>query len=294
MMLYEDTKLQLECPVCNKICLPPIMQCRNGHVTCNTCRDKVRSCPTCREIDINIRNLFAERAVAHMTIACEFANYGCNHEMPYREREQHQRQCKYRPFRCPYIECGRDFATNQVVPHVYDEHKEDCRTSDGPEITASMILVGNFFGGDGAWSPRVISCFGRTFFDVALTRDKLLHHWVWLLGEEEEAQDYTYEITAFKGNVRYSYAGEVASLRSSDEEIVSSGQCLSITDGMGKRLRETDKDDKDKIRYRLKLSRNNGTQQSAAVAAGAVILHRQQPRIQIGPDQPQFIPIDRA
>merc|ERR1712111_268574 len=100
--------------------------------------------------------------------------------------------------------------------------------------------------------------------------------------------------TAFKGNVRYSYAGEVASLRSSDEEIVSSGQCLSITDGMGKRLRETDKDDKDKIRYRLKLSRNNGTQQSAAVAAGAVILHRQQPRIQIGPDQPQFAPIDRA
>ena len=50
--------------------------------------------------------------------------------------------------------------------------------SDGPEITASMILIGQFFGGDGAWSPRVITCFGRTFFDVALTRDRWLHHWV--------------------------------------------------------------------------------------------------------------------
>ena len=29
-----------------------------------------------------------------------------------------------------------------------------------------------------------------------------LHHWVWLLGEEEEAGQYTYEITAFKGNTK--------------------------------------------------------------------------------------------
>ena len=29
-----------------------------------------------------------------------------------------------------------------------------------------------------------------------------LHHWVWLLGEEEEASQFTYEITAFKGNTK--------------------------------------------------------------------------------------------
>lgn len=29
-----------------------------------------------------------------------------------------------------------------------------------------------------------------------------LHHWVWLLGEEEEATQFTYEITAFKGNTK--------------------------------------------------------------------------------------------
>ena len=85
-----------------------------------------------------------------------------------------------------------------------------------------MILIGMYFGGDGAWSPRVITCFGKTFFDVALTRDRSghsimfmlsilyktnlcvrwLHHWVWLLGEEEEATQFTYEITAFKGNTK--------------------------------------------------------------------------------------------
>ena len=36
--LPEDLKANLECPVCARIALPPIMQCRNGHVTCNPCR----------------------------------------------------------------------------------------------------------------------------------------------------------------------------------------------------------------------------------------------------------------
>merc|ERR1712179_858510 len=60
--LPDDLKQNLECPVCARISLPPIMQCRNGHVTCNPCRLKVQSCPMCREIDIDIRNLFAEKA----------------------------------------------------------------------------------------------------------------------------------------------------------------------------------------------------------------------------------------
>ena len=153
----------------------------------------------CREVDIDVRNLFAEKAVSYMTIPCEFSLYGCKVETPYREKDVHLRVCKHRPYNCPYIECEHKFVAGDVVTHVASAHKDDCRNSEGPEITASMILIGNYFGGDGAWSPRVITCFDRTFFDVALTRDRWLHHWVWLLGEEEEAQGFTYEITAFKG-----------------------------------------------------------------------------------------------
>ena len=66
ILLYDDMKNELECPVCCKICLPPIMQCRNGHVTCNSCKVKVRSCPMCREVDIDIRNMFAEKALGYV------------------------------------------------------------------------------------------------------------------------------------------------------------------------------------------------------------------------------------
>lgn len=248
--LPDDIKHSLECPVCARIALPPVMQCRNGHVTCNSCRIKVQSCPMCREIDIDIRNLFAEKAITYMSIPCEYKSFGCRVEIHFKDKEMHERQCRYRPYICPYIECDHKLAADAVVLHVSSAHREECRRSDGPEITASMILIGMYFGGDGAWSPRVITCFGRTFFDVALTRDRWLHHWVWLLGEEEEANHYIYEITAFKGNTKYVYSSEVSSLRTSDDEIVSEGKCLSISDAIGRRLR-----DGDKIRYKLKLMR---------------------------------------
>lgn len=270
LVLPDDLKLNLECPVCSRITLPPIMQCRNGHVTCNTCRLKVQSCPLCRETDIDIRNMFAEKAITYMSIPCEFVQFGCKVEVQYRDKESHERVCKYRPYICPYIECDHKLSSEAVVEHVSTAHREECRRSDGPEITASMILIGMYFGGDGAWSPRVITCFGKTFFDVALTRDRWLHHWVWLLGEEEEAQQYLYEITAFKGQTKYVYGGEVSSLRTSDDEIVAEGQCLSISDAIGRRLR-----DGDKIRYKLKLFRRGGgggdgpALSSSSAAAGA-------------------------
>ncbi len=54
--------------------------------------------------------------------------------------------CKYRPYICPYIECDHKLAADAVVDHVSTAHREECRRSDGPEITASMILIGLYFG----------------------------------------------------------------------------------------------------------------------------------------------------
>ncbi len=93
--LPEDLKHSLECPVCSRIALPPVMQCRNGHVTCNSCRLKLQNCPMCREVDIDIRNMFAEKAVTYMTIPCEFGQFGCRVEVPYREKEGVSAQASY-------------------------------------------------------------------------------------------------------------------------------------------------------------------------------------------------------
>ena len=40
---------ELKCPVCVEYMMPPIPMCQNGHNICNTCRQKVNQCPTCKE-----------------------------------------------------------------------------------------------------------------------------------------------------------------------------------------------------------------------------------------------------
>ena len=56
----------LECPVClevPRVGAGPIFGCRNGHLLCQNCVEKVKECPTCREKEIRCRNLFAERYI---------------------------------------------------------------------------------------------------------------------------------------------------------------------------------------------------------------------------------------
>ena len=64
-------------------------------------------------------------------------------------------------------------------------------------------ILGDYFDDvDGVWSPRMMKCFGFIFFDVAMSRDNILYHWVFLLGNEAIAKNYTYEIAAFNGNIK--------------------------------------------------------------------------------------------
>ena len=56
----------LECPVCFEVPRTgagPILGCRNGHIICQNCVEKIEKCPTCREKEIRCRNIVAERYI---------------------------------------------------------------------------------------------------------------------------------------------------------------------------------------------------------------------------------------
>ena len=44
-----EKKVDLECPICFKLCAPPIYTCQNQHLVCIACRPKLRQCPSCSE-----------------------------------------------------------------------------------------------------------------------------------------------------------------------------------------------------------------------------------------------------
>merc|ERR1719410_1373285 len=51
----------LECPICVETASSPIYQCKEGHLICNVCVQKIARCPMCREDGpVNVRNRYAE------------------------------------------------------------------------------------------------------------------------------------------------------------------------------------------------------------------------------------------
>ena len=45
-----EKKVELECPICFKLCAPPIYTCQAQHLVCIACRPKLRQCPSCEEV----------------------------------------------------------------------------------------------------------------------------------------------------------------------------------------------------------------------------------------------------
>merc|ERR1719498_710169 len=82
---------------------PPIRQCPNGHVLCDSCSKKpqCRVCPQCRAHPTSIRCLALEKAAESLVLCCPFAESGCEKRCPYLEVEKHIEKCDFKPFKCP-------------------------------------------------------------------------------------------------------------------------------------------------------------------------------------------------
>ena len=97
-------KTSLECPVCLE--MPrvgtglAIYGCRNGHLLCQGCVDKVQECPICREKEIHCRNLFAERYIEaefkDVPFKCKYL--GCSVQLPMTDNDltKHEKFCPHR------------------------------------------------------------------------------------------------------------------------------------------------------------------------------------------------------
>ena len=121
---------QFECCVCLEYINPPILQCRNSHLFCRTCRQKFKSpfkCPTCRaELIQDIRNHSLEQIAENLYLPfpCKYKTNGCVVTSRLTEKAKHENLCEYKPFKCPDMskECDWSGSGDQLVQHLIDEH----------------------------------------------------------------------------------------------------------------------------------------------------------------------------
>ncbi|KAF5298504.1 hypothetical protein FQR65_LT00046 [Abscondita terminalis] len=104
---YSDTLLdEIECPICNEYMTPPIFICPTGHSICNSCRPKIRICPSCRSEIQNSRNFALEKLTTVLEYRCKYWGFGCNLRLNYRKVELHQQHCSYAFEECPFKSLG--------------------------------------------------------------------------------------------------------------------------------------------------------------------------------------------
>ena len=122
---------QFECSVCLEHITPPILQCQNGHLFCQECRQKLKTpvkCPECREPlpKNNIRCHPMEQIAVNIGLwfPCKYGSSGCSVSSILTEKKNHENQCEYRPYKCwEDNECQWSGDKEQMFQHLIDVHQ---------------------------------------------------------------------------------------------------------------------------------------------------------------------------
>lgn len=146
----------LECPVCLEYMTPPIIQCCVGHSFCQSCRNAITNCPTCRGEINDARNYPLEEIAQMVEYPCKYSKYGCTFTTTSNNIKQHQASCKNGPYKCFVENCTWENKYTMLVEHLKEVHKENIletstvtyildRSSDAEVYNYIVILNQNVF-----------------------------------------------------------------------------------------------------------------------------------------------------
>ena len=120
------------------IILPPVLQCKNGHLFCNECFHNLihKKCPVCTTplgIDQMCTNLAIQNHYAKHTMECPHTD--CQYVTTYEDMMLHKRNCKLCPFQCEV--CNRknqsrtEYTIDTIREHIIEKHNYSEIGNDG-------------------------------------------------------------------------------------------------------------------------------------------------------------------
>eukprot|EP01083_Nonionella_stella_P070430 188424_1 len=150
--VYEDMLETFECPICNiSMYDGPILQCPEGHIICQTCKDKLprsKQCPQCRKKIGTSRNRALEGMAVKMPMPCNNTKFGCQLIVSPSARISHAEECRFAPLRCPtgYFDdeksCLWEGNLRDLDKHWKAEHKGNVHEyTDSVERTRTISLA---------------------------------------------------------------------------------------------------------------------------------------------------------
>ncbi|MBA0600241.1 hypothetical protein Gorai_006436 [Gossypium raimondii] len=254
----NDVHELLECPVCVNLMYPPIYQvdspkakvfqdafslrfivlseselCPNGHTVCSTCKTRVHNCcPTCRNELGNIRCLALEKVAESLELPCSYQILGCNDIFPYYSKLKHEKNCRYRPYSCPYAgaECSVTGDIPFLVMHLKNDHKVDMH--DGCTFNHRYVKSNPHEVENATWMLTVFNCFGRQFclhfeaFHIGMA--PVYMAFLRFMGDEDEARQFSYSLEVGGSGRKFMWQGVPRSIRDSHRKVRDSQDGLII------------------------------------------------------------------
>ncbi|KAJ8299643.1 hypothetical protein KUTeg_023703 [Tegillarca granosa] len=225
----ENLANLFECPVCFDYALPPIMQCQSGHIVCQSCRQKLTMCPTCRGPLGNIRNLAMEKVASTVNFPCKYCNSGCPATLLHTDKTDHEETCEFRPYCCPCpgASCKWQGALEQVMNHLMQQHKS-ITTLQGEDIV--FLATDINLPGAVDW-VMMQSCFGHNFMLVLEKQEKMegqqmFYAIVQLIGTRKQAENFAYRLELNGHRRRLSWEATPRSIHDGVQSAIIASDCL--------------------------------------------------------------------
>jgi len=196
----------VECPVCFSIPrMPPVPCCKNGHVICARCKDKVDVCPTCRVEMTGMTscvNQVAATIIQRIQHPCDFREAGCDRKFDIHSIDEHEESCKYRLVRCPHWACDEMISLTALTSHVISsECGDNYMTKTLPyqeEIEYTRALDDQ--DGSSFWRPSLLQFQNITFY-LQIEKSGKNRQWYFYVQMEGSAslcQEFGTQITVCK------------------------------------------------------------------------------------------------
>ncbi|KAI3772475.1 hypothetical protein L6452_03661 [Arctium lappa] len=218
--LYE----LLECPVCATLMYPPILQCPNGHTLCSNCKTRVQSCcPICGFEMGSIRCLALEKVAELLELPCRYRSLGCHDNFPYYSKLKHEKNCRFRPYKCPYAgsACSVTGKIPELVAHLKDEHCVDLH--DGSTFNHRYVKSNPHEVENATWMLTVFKCYGKQFclhfeaFNLGMAPFYI--SFLRFMGEETEAKKFSYSLEIGGGGRKLTWQGVPRSIRDGHRKV---------------------------------------------------------------------------
>lgn len=192
--LSEDFLKELECPVCMEYMAPPITMCVSGHNICNSCRPKLKECPTCRQPFLNVRNKALENLSLLAKYPCPYKRYGCQLVFAQEQITEHQILCPYRSYNCPLSEAEGIMCKWLGIREDVREHVEAYHRNRLTQLDFLKEVLIRKYRPEIKYSRVIIAC-DEVFYQQFQVIDNIFYFVIQHIGPENYDSKFQYNFT---------------------------------------------------------------------------------------------------